>query len=262
MLLLKTLYIALIMPLGGFYKLLYFITIGYGLSIASIGLYLLTFSNTIKYSEIILSLLYIIYGFRLSLFLFLREYKSKTYNARVKPEVDNTKKIGLIPKIIIWLSVALLYICQTAPLTFSIESNKKDGKCTYIGIFIFIFGLLFEIKADNEKKNMKKINPNKFVSNGLYKIVRCPNYLGEIILWTGSFIFGLNIYNTFFQWFIAVLGYISIVYVMFGGARRIEIRQNKTYGKDKDYQEYIKKTPIMIPFIPLYSVEKYGWIRG
>ena len=47
---------------------------------------------------------------------------------------------------------------------------------------------------------------------------------------------------------------------MFGGARRLEIRQNKYYGSDPEYQAYVKKTPILLPFIPLYSVEKYKWL--
>ena len=43
-------------------------------------------------------------------------------------------------------------------------------------------------------------------------------------------------------------------------ARRLEIRQNRTYGSDPEYRAYVKKTPIMIPLIPLYSVEKYKWL--
>ena len=49
---------------------------------------------------------------------------------------------------------------------------------------------------------------------------------------------------------------------MFGGARRLELRQNRNYGEDKEYQEYVKKTPILILFIPLYSVVKYKWLVG
>ena len=49
---------------------------------------------------------------------------------------------------------------------------------------------------------------------------------------------------------------------MFSGARRIEIHQNKNYGNDKQYKEYIKKTPILIPFVPIYSLEKYFWLRA
>ncbi|MBE5927212.1 MAG: hypothetical protein E7270_09650 [Lachnospiraceae bacterium] len=57
-------------------------------------------------------------------------------------------------------------------------------------------------------------------------------------------------------------GYLCIVYIMFGGARRLEIRQNRNYGNDPEYQEYVKKTPILIPLIPLYSVEKYKFLVG
>ena len=56
--------------------------------------------------------------------------------------------------------------------------------------------------------------------------------------------------------------YLGIVFVMFSGARRIEINQNKNYGNDNEYIEYVKKTPILIPFVPIYSVEKYTWVTA
>ena len=46
----------------------------------------------------------------------------------------------------------------------------------------------------------------------------------------------------------------GIIYVMFSGARRLEVRQNKNYGNDPEYQAYVKKTPIIFPFVPLYSL--------
>lgn len=49
---------------------------------------------------------------------------------------------------------------------------------------------------------------------------------------------------------------------MFGGARRLELRQNRNYGKDPEYQAYVKKTPILLPFIPLYSVANVTWLKG
>ena len=57
-----------------------------------------------------------------------------------------------------------------------------------------------------------------------------------------------------------IVGYVGIIFVMFSGARRLEIRQNKNYGNDPEYQKYVKTVPIMVPFIPLYSVEKYKWL--
>ena len=49
---------------------------------------------------------------------------------------------------------------------------------------------------------------------------------------------------------------------MFSGARRLELRQDRTYGNDEEYKKYITKTPILIPLIPLYSVKKHKWLVG
>ena len=78
--------------------------------------------------------------------------------------------------------------------------------------------------------------------------------------WTGVFVSGISSNAGAGQWIAALVGYLGIIYEMFGGARRLEIRQNRTYGDDPEYQAYVKNTPIMIPLIPLYSVEKYKWL--
>ena len=80
-----------------------------------------------------------------------------------------------------------------------------------------------------------------------------------MIMWTGCVISGIGAV-TGWQWALVALGYIGITYVMFSGARRLELRQNRNYGNDPEYQEYVKTVPIMIPFIPLYSVVKYKWL--
>ena len=92
--------------------------------------------------------------------------------------------------------------------------------------------------------------------------MRCPNYLGEIIFWVGNFVCGIKIYNGFIQWFITIIGLGGIIFIMFAGARRIEIQQKKSYSDDKNFKEYIKKTPLLIPFVPIYTLEKYWWLRG
>jgi len=130
----------------------------------------------------------------------------------------------------------------------------------YIGGAVMLFGIIFESVADMQKNAAKKVNPRRFVDTGLYRIVRCPNYLGELIFWTGVILSGIGGLSGAGQWIMALLGYAGIVFVMFSGARRLEIRQNKNYGNDPEYQHYVKTVPIMIPFIPLYSVEKYKWL--
>jgi steroid 5-alpha reductase family enzyme len=131
---------------------------------------------------------------------------------------------------------------------------------TYIGAAVMAFGLFFESLADVQKNAAKKINPRRFVDTGLYRIVRCPNYLCEMLFWTGVLISGIGAVSGIGQWIMVLIGYIGIIYVMFSGARRLEIRQNKNYGSDPEYQTYIKTVPILLPFLPLYSVEKHKWL--
>lgn len=261
MIFLKTFGIALFISLLGFIKFIYFISLSYGFSVASIGFFLFFKIKTFTPIQLLFCLLYIIYGLRLSLFLLIREF-NEHYNKKIFQTFKKTNEAPIIKKIIVWICCALLYACQTSPLTFRIISDNDDDILSYIGIIITTFGLILEIKADNEKSAAKKINPKKFVDTGLYRIVRCPNYFGEIIFWTGNFITGFQIYYGLFQWFISIFGYVLIIYIMFSGARRLELRQNESYGKDPDYQEYVKKIPILIPFLPLYSVEKYTWLKG
>lgn len=178
----------------------------------------------------------------------------------MKGEVKSNVDIPLGGKIGIWISASILYTLQTSPVTFRLMNHKGSDIFCIIGLVISAFGLIWETTADLQKNKAKKKNPGQFVSTGLFRIVRCPNYLGEMLFWTGVFISGLNIYHNVIEWCCALLGFIGIVYVMFGGARRLEIRQDKNYGHNPDYQKYKASTPIMIPFVPLYSVKKYKWL--
>lgn len=246
----------------GFKKYVWFISIGYGLSVFIIGLSNLFLYSNLDLGMIIASILLMIYGLRLSGYLAIRELKSTSYNKKMKTEISDGSHMTIPLKMMLWISCGLLYFMMTSPITYRLTNNVPTNTTLIIGIIVMLSGIIIEAVADMQKSKSKKINPNTFASTGLYKIVRCPNYLGELIMWTGVFISGFTALTGIGQWIIAIIGYIGIVYVMFSGARRLELRQDKNYGKDKKYQEYKKKTPIMIPLIPLYSVKKYKWLVG
>ena len=252
---LETLLVSLIFDSIGFIKVSYFTVVGYGISVACIGIFLLIIGDNLTLGLILSGILYIIYGLRLAIFLLIRDLKNEHYNLKMSEEKDNSKKVGILVKIMVWISCALLYACQTSPFIFRLKSSDKDGVITYIGIVFSFFGFLLETIADFQKNNAKKNDPNRFVDSGLYKIVRCPNYFGELLFWTGNFISGL-IYDGVFQWIVASLGYICLVLVMIYGTKKLEMKQNKSYGEDPDYQKYSKSTPILIPLLPLYSCIK------
>ena len=265
--------IALVVSSIGFYKYVYFISLGYGFSIAVIGVALFAmYRDVIGAGTMMMCVLFLIYGCRLGGYLLIREIKSASYRSTMKREIKDGSTMKMVAKVSIWVSCALLYGLQVSPLFFRLMNarNAFDENAemavggtdvvTIVGVIIMASGIILESAADYQKSQAKKVNPSRFCDSGLYKIVRCPNYLGEVLFWTGVFVSGLNIYASIWQWIGALFGYICIVYIMFGGARRLELRQNRNYGDDPEYQAYVKKTPILLPFVPLYSVAKYKWL--
>jgi len=255
--------IPLVVTLMGFYKFLYFITIGYGLSISFVGLSLIIiYYDIINYITLTLGILFIVYGIRLSGYLIYRTLTFKNYNELVKTDVKRVSTYPIYLNIIIWIFCALLYTSLSTPLYYYFSNHGTTNLFSLFSTLFAIFGFILEILADYQKTESKKIYPKRFVDTGLYRIVRCPNYLGEIIMWTGVFLSSWHNYKSWTQFSIALIGTITLIFIMFGGARRLEIRQDQNYGKSKDYISYKSKVPIIIPFIPLYSVSKYKWLVG
>lgn len=252
---------AMIISSIGFKNYVWFISLGYGFSIAGEGLLmLLLYGQELTLGTIICCVLFIIYGCRLGGYLAIREFKSSSYKKNMTGEIKDGKTVPFGVKIAIWVTCAALYVTQVSAVFYRLNNASGTNVWSYIGAAVMAFGIIFESAADWQKNAAKKINPKRFVDTGLYRIVRCPNYLGEMIFWTGVLISGIGGVSGVGQWIVVLIGYIGIIFVMFSGARRLEIRQNKNYGKDSEYQKYVKSVPILLPFVPLYSVEKHKWL--
>ena len=245
----------------GFKNYVWFISLGYGFSIAAEGLAMLVmYRNGLSLGTILCCLLFILYGCRLGGYLAYREFKMTSYAKNMKGEIKDGKTVPMGVKIAIWVTCAVLYVTQIAGVFYRLHNGSGTNAWTYVGAVIMLFGVILESVADIQKNQAKKINSRRFVDTGLYRIVRCPNYLGEMIFWTGVLVSGIGAVSGLGQWIVVLTGYFGIIFVMFSGARRLEIRQNKNYGNDPEYQKYVKTVPILLPFIPLYSVEKYKWL--
>lgn len=250
----------------GWKYFIYFFSLGYGYGITALSAaMLLMYKGFVTWPTLVLCLLLTVFGCRLGTYLLVRERKAAAYRKILyDPALQKKKPVGVV--VSVWLFCAILYVAQVSPVAFRLMNTAAGAEVgdlwAWIGAAVALCGILLETFADMQKSAAKKRNPKRFVDTGLYRIVRCPNYLGEVVIWTGVLLSGIGAGLVWWQWLIVAIGYIGIIYVMFSGARRLELRQNEVYGSDPEYQAYVKKTPILIPLLPIYSVARYEWLSA
>ncbi len=246
--------------LVGFKKYVYFISIGYGYSIAAMAIAsCIIGASSAGLVTWIEAILIAAYGIRLGSFLAVREAKA-SYQASQAADKDRGGRIGLGLKLAIWPTVALLYVLMYMPLLARFASEAagaRDGLpwLSISGLALTALGLAIETIADAQKSGAKKKAPNRFCGTGLYRLSRCPNYFGEILVWTGLVAACAPLIGTPTAWVLSAIGYASIVLVMIGSARRLEIKQEERYGSDPEFRAYANKVPVLVPFLPIYSLK-------
>jgi steroid 5-alpha reductase family enzyme len=141
-------------------------------------------------------------------------------------------------------------LCTACALT-GISKGIVINSIFFIGISIFFIGFIIEVIADNQKSKFRSIpsNKDKFITTGLWKYSRHPNYLGEIILW-----FGISIISFSSLQGMELVTLISPVFTYFllvnvSGIRILEYNGNRKWGNLESYKKYIKNTPRLLgPF--------------
>ena len=196
----------------------------------------------INYGNLIISFLIIFWALRLGSFLFIR-IKKAGEDIRFREIKKSPTRFFMTWTLQgMWVS-----ICSACALT-GISKGIVINSIFFIGISIFLIGFLIEVIADNQKFNFRSIpsNKDKFITSGLWKYSRHPNYLGEIILWFGislisfSSLQGMELITLISP----VFTYFLLVYV--SGIRILEFNGNSKWGSLESYKTYIKNTPRLL----------------
>lgn len=250
----------------GWIYFIYFFSVGYGFGVAALAVAMaVMFADVLSVPTALICGVMFVFGCRLGTYLLTREKRSEDYR-KILYGPDAAKKKHWAVYVMVWIFCALLYVGQVSPVAFYLGNLRSGAEVNplfaWIGLVMMAAGVTLEAVADAQKAAAKKVNPRKFVDSGLYRMVRCPNYLGELVIWTGSFVVCFGAACNVWQWVIAAVGYVGIAYVMFSGARRLELRQTQTYGADEEFREYTRKTPLLLPFVPIYSLAKYKWLQA
>jgi steroid 5-alpha reductase family enzyme len=251
--------LTLLITAVGFRRMVYFLNVGYAWSIVAVVITaLIFFRKNVSFLTLLQCAGLIFWGLRLGVFVIRREL-----NPNFKKERDHIDQVyGGIPlpaRFIIWVVVSVLYLMMVSPSLFSLEVPSQPTSLTTaiqgLGLAAMAGGLILESIADRQKSAFKARNPNTFCSSGLYRWVRCPNYLGEIIFWTGNWIMGIAFYKSALEWLLSLAGLACILFVMLGSTRRLERTQISRYGSLPEYQRYARTVPVLVPYLPLYTLQ-------
>lgn len=150
-----------------------------------------------------------------------------------------------------WLMQAIwAYICL-APVVVLVSVSPYAGWSTWMvaGITVWMVGFAIEVISDEQKRRFRAARPdgNGFITSGLWSKSRHPNYVGEIVLWTGLTIPAIPVVS---GWQMAALITPVFVYVLLrfvSGVPLLEKRSDEKWGGLPEYEAYKNRTPILFP---------------
>jgi steroid 5-alpha reductase family enzyme len=150
-----------------------------------------------------------------------------------------------------WLLQGLSVWVVMLPALLAWPAAEADlAASSIIGLSIFALGLGIEAVADWQKYrfNSKPTNKARWIDSGLWRYSRHPNYLGEMMVWVGLYIYCLPFLNGWLK----LVGLASPIYIIglllfVSGVPLLEKAADVRWGKDPKYQEYKRRTAVIVP---------------
>lgn len=216
-------------------------------SISYIAIVLFTFFavSNLDSRSLLIGILVTIWAIRLGSFLFLRVKREGKDN---RFTVMKTKFWWFL---FTWTMGGLWVLITMAAGLAALTSAKVVPLEWFalVGVILWLQGFIIEVVADYQKSKFKSKEENqyKFINQGLWSLSRHPNYYGEITLWLGIAIIAFPVLE---GWQLVTLISPVFVYILLtkiSGISMLELRADKKWGEEPEYQLYKESTPALIP---------------
>lgn len=235
--------LALFVP-AFFYKTDKLTDLSYTLSFLFVGVTLFVLSEqTLLHA--VLFLMIALWAFRLGGYLFIRIRKTKR-----DKRFDGVRES--FPRFLkFWVLQGLsVFIILLPSIPFFSKGATVLTMLGGIGIAVWCFGFVIEAIADYQKYTFinDPENSGTWIAKGLWKYSRHPNYFGEILVWSGIYLYVLSHLGIL----ATVVGVVSPLYIAYiilfqTGIPTVEKSADERWGDNPAYQAYKKRTSILIP---------------
>ncbi len=166
-----------------------------------------------------------------------RYEKYKTEHGKAVWHILNFVGINMMPTIFVFAGLL--------PGIFLTLADFAFNPISLFGAAVIIIGATAELFADNSMHVFRKNNTdsNAVIKTGLWKYSRHPNYLGEISVWLGVYLYMLPLLpQMWYMFFGFVMMVLLFVFVS------IPLAEKRQLAKRPAYQEYKNTVSMLIPF--------------
>ena len=214
------------------------------LSFLSIGVISLLLIPNIDANQILVFFLLLFWSLRLGPFLFIRRLGANN-DERLEEFFKSPLSLYFL-----WSmnSLWVFFTSLSMIIIFSSPNENEFGLIQWLGLIVWVTGYVIEVISDSQKTKFNKFNKGKFINIGLWKYIRHPNYLGEIIIWVGIFIISLNYIHSLTS-FLSILSPIFVFLLLrfITGVPQLEARGKEKWGHLDEYNSYKEKTGLLFP---------------
>jgi steroid 5-alpha reductase family enzyme len=145
--------------------------------------------------------------------------------------------IQLVPTLVVFVGMLPLWPALGA-------STRSFNVLDVLAIVVTATAIVVETVADNQMRAFTRnpANRGRTIDVGLWSRSRHPNYLGEISMWCGLWLFGLAADPT---WWWTVAG--PVVMVLLFETASIPMMEERSVQRRPEYADYQRRVPRLLP---------------
>ena len=150
-----------------------------------------------------------------------------------------------------WLLQAIAVAVMMLPVSYLLGRDDAPGFGPWViaGAAVWLIGLVIEAVAmpRSRRSRRSRRTAERFITTGLWRYSRHPNYFGEILVWWGLFAYAVPFLHG--AAFAVVIGpiFITLLLLFVSGIPLLERSADEKYGDDPAYREYKRRTSILVP---------------
>lgn len=197
---------------------------------------------------IVISVLVLVWGARLSWYLIRRNVgKPEDFRyANMRNTWDpKTFYIRMFVQIYL-LQLVLNFLINLTTITTNLQDLAGWSLLATFGLVLWLIGFFFEAVGDRQLRQFRANPANKgtLIQTGLWRYTRHPNYFGEATQWWGIFLLAISGGRNY--WLILSPLLITFFLLYVSGVPMLE----KKYEGRSDWEDYKRRTPKFFPWLP------------